>query len=54
MRPERAVYWTMRHQTYDRDAWRSIQDLAAKARTPEGRKYLEKISVYDLEERRVV
>lgn len=53
MRPERAVYWTMRHRTYDRDAWRSIQDLAAKASTAKGREYLEKIHVYLFESGRV-
>lgn len=50
--PGRATYWTMRHRTYDRDAWRSIQDLAAKATTKEGQAYLQRIRVFDMEKGR--
>lgn len=53
MPPQRAVYWTMRHRSYDREAWRSIQDLVKKTETKSGRDYLNKIPVMDLIEGRV-
>jgi len=51
MRPERAVYWVMRHGGYDRNAWSSLQDLVKQTYTKEGRSYLTKqgFAVYDME-----
>lgn len=53
LRPQRAIYWTMRHGGYDRSAWRSIQDLAKKTESAEGRAYLNRIPVLDMHTGRV-
>lgn len=51
--PDRAVYWTMWHGGYDRDAWRSIMDLVEKTKTPNGRRYLASIRVFSMMEGKV-
>jgi len=49
MEATRARYWVMWHQTYDRSAWSSMEDLVQKTRTEEGKIYLSKIPYFDLE-----
>lgn len=42
----------MKHGGYDHDAWRSIQDLERKSQTIQGREYLRRPRIYDMELRR--
>lgn len=48
-----AVYWTMWHQTYDRQAWASIVDAANDTLTVDGVQRLSRNRVYDFELSRV-
>lgn len=53
MMAHHAVQWVMWHGNYDREAWKSINDWLRQTTTKEGREYLQKIPVYDIQLGRV-
>lgn len=54
MRPERAVFWTMYHMTYDTKAWLSMEDLVKHTESKKGLAYLNKFPVFDIEQGYVI
>lgn len=49
----RAQEWVMYHKTYDTSAWKSMQDVVNHTKTREGRLYLRRIPMMDMELGRV-
>lgn len=53
MEPGTARRWVMIHDTYDKAAWESMEDLVQKTRTKHGTEYLERIPIYIFNSNRV-